>query len=222
MSEVIQLTAQDGHQFDAYLAQPKEKPVGGLVVIQEIFGVNAHIRGVADSYAAAGYLTIAPAMFDRIRPHIELGYEEADVKAGLEFKGQVAPEEAMLDLGAAVGAVAAAGKVGVVGYCWGGLLTWLAATRVAGIAAASSYYGGGIVNFVEEEPKCPVIFHFGEQDHAIPMDQVETIRARQSGSEVFVYPAGHGFNCDQRGSYEANSAGIARDRTLDFLSQHIG
>ena len=115
MSEVIQLTAQDGHQFDAYLAQPKEKPVGGLVVIQEIFGVNAHIRGVADSYAAAGYLTIAPAMFDRIRPHIELGYEEADVKAGLEFKGQVAPEQAMLDLGAAVAAVAAAGKVGVVG-----------------------------------------------------------------------------------------------------------
>ena len=218
MSEVIQLTAQDGHQFDAYLAQTKEKPVGSLVVIQEIFGVNAHIRGVADSYAAAGYLTIAPAMFDRIRPHIELGYEEADVTAGLEFKGQVAPEQAMLALGAG----AAAGKGGAGGYCGGGLLTWLAATRVAGIAAVSSYYGGGIVNFVEEEPKCPVIFHFGEQDHAIPMDQVETIRARQSGSEVFVYPAGHGFNCDQRGSYEATSAGIARDRTLDFLSQHIG
>ena len=138
MSEILKLTASDGHQFDAYLAQPAGKPRAGVIVIQEIFGVNSHIRGVTDSYAKEGYLAIAPALFDRIHPNIELGYEAEDVTAGLELKGQVVPEQAVLDLQAAVTAVNAAGKVGVVGYCWGGLMTWLAATRVTGIAAASS------------------------------------------------------------------------------------
>ena len=221
MSEILKLTARDGHKFDAYLAQPAGKPRAGVIVIQEIFGVNSHIRGVTDSYAREGYLAIAPALFDRIRPNIELGYEAEDVTAGLELKGQVAPEQAVLDLQAAVTAVNAAGKVGVVGYCWGGLMTWLAATRVTGIAAASSYYGGGTVNYIDETPHCPVMFHFGDQDHAIPMEQVETIQQRQPDSALHVYPAGHGFNCDQRGSYEEVSARIARDRTLDFFAKNL-
>lgn len=221
MSEILKLTASDGHQFDAYLAQPAGKPRAGVIVIQEIFGVNSHIRGVTDSYAKEGYLAIAPALFDRISPNIELGYEAEDVNAGLELKEQVAPEHAVLDLQAAVTAVNAAGKVGVVGYCWGGLMTWLAATRVTGIAAASSYYGGGTVNYIDETPHCPVMFHFGDQDHAIPMEQVETIQQRQPDSALHVYPAGHGFNCDQRGSYEEVSARIARDRTLDFFAKNL-
>ena len=221
MSEILKLTASDGHQFDAYFAQPAGKPRAGVIVIQEIFGVNSHIRGVTDSYAKEGYLAIAPALFDRIRPNIELGYEAEDVTAGLELKGQVAPEQAVLDLQAAVTAVNAAGKVGVVGYCWGGLMTWLAATRVTGIAAASSYYGGGTVKYIDETPHCPVMFNFGDQDHAIPMEQVETIQQRQPDSALHVYPAGHGFNCDQRGSYEEVSARIARDRTLDFFAKNL-
>lgn len=221
MSEILKLTAGDGHQFNAYLAQPTGKPRAGIIVIQEIFGVNSHIRGVTDSYAKEGYLAIAPALFDRIRPNIELGYEAEDVTAGLELKGQVAPEQAVLDLQAAVTAVNAAGKVGVVGYCWGGLMTWLAATRVTGIAAASSYYGGGTVKYIDETPHCPVMFHFGDQDHAIPMEQVETIQQRQPDSALHVYPAGHGFNCDQRDSYEEVSARIARERTLDFFAKNL-
>lgn len=221
MSDMLKLTASDGHQLAAYLAQPSGKPRGGVIVIQEIFGVNGHIRGVADGYAKEGYLTIAPALFDRVRPNIELGYEADDVTAGLELKGHVAPEQAVLDLQAAVGAVNAAGKVGVVGYCWGGLMAWLAATRVTGIAASSSYYGGGTVNYIDEIPQCPVMFHFGDQDHAIPMEQVDTIKAKQPNSALHIYPAGHGFNCDQRGSFEEVSARIARERTVDFFSRHL-
>lgn len=221
MSEMLKLKASDGHQLGAYLAQPAGKPSAGVIVIQEIFGVNSHIRGVADSYAKEGYLAIAPALFDRIRPNIELDYEADDVTEGLALKGQVAPEQAVLDLQAAVIAVNAAGKVGVVGYCWGGLMTWLAATRISGIAAASSYYGGGTVNYMDEIPHCPVMFHFGEQDHAIPMDQVETIRQRQPASALHLYPAGHGFNCDQRESFEEASARIARERTLDFFAKNL-
>lgn len=222
MGEFIQLTASDGHKLDAYLAQPAGKPKGGVVIVQEIFGINAHIRSVADDYAAEGYLAVAPALFDRIEPKIELGYEADDIEKGRDYKGRSDTDAALLDIAAARETAAAAGKVGVVGYCWGGTLAWLSATRIDGFSAGSSYYGGGIGAVAEEKPHCPVVFHFGEQDHAIPMEEVDKVKAAHPELSVNLYPAGHGFNCDHRGSYDATSAKIARERTLELFAQHIG
>ncbi|WP_193186684.1 dienelactone hydrolase family protein [Nisaea sediminum] len=222
MGEFIQLTASDGHKFDAYLAQPKGKARGGVVIVQEIFGINAHIRSVADDYASEGYLAVAPALFDRIEPKIELGYEAEDIEKGRDYKGRCADDAALLDIAAAQGTAAAAGKVGVVGYCWGGYLAWLATTRLDGFDAGASYYGGGIGSVATEKPKCPVIFHFGEQDHAIPMEDVNKVKAAHPELTVNLYPAGHGFNCDHRGSYDATSAKIARERTLELFADKIG
>ncbi|MEP3114732.1 dienelactone hydrolase family protein [Nisaea sp.] len=222
MGEFMQLTASDGHKFDAYLAQPSGKPRGGVVVVQEIFGINAHIQSVVDDYAAEGYLAIAPALFDRIEPKLELGYEADDIERGIDLKGRSETDPALLDIAAARDTVAAAGKVGVVGYCWGGFLAWLATTRIDGFAAGASYYGGGIGSVAEETPKCPVIFHFGEQDHAIPMEDVDKVKAAHPGLTVNMYPAGHGFNCDHRGSFDATSAKVARERTIALFNAHIG
>ncbi len=222
MAEMMKLTASDGHKLDAYLAQPSGTPKGGIVVIQEIFGVNSHIRGVVDDYAAQGYLVIAPALFDRIEPGIELGYTPDDVASGRDLKGKSPSEPALLDVEAAINVVKSAGKVGVVGYCWGGHLAWLTATRLDGVSAVSSYYGGGIGAVREEQPKCPLIFHFGEQDQAIPMDEVDSIRAAHPDIPTHIYPAGHGFNCEQRGSHEPKSAEIARERTLAFFANTVG
>ena len=222
MGEFIQLTASDGQKFDAYLAQPGGKPRGGVVVVQEIFGINAHIRNVVDGYAIDGYLTIAPALFDRIEPRMELGYEADDIERGIDLKGRSATDSALLDIAAARNTVAAAGKVGVVGYCWGGFLAWLASTRIDGFAAGASYYGGGIGTVAAEKPKCPVIFHFGEQDHAIPLEEVEKVRAAHPKLTINMYPSGHGFNCDHRASFDATSARIARERTLELFTAHIG
>ena len=222
MAETIKLTASDGHEFDAYLAQPAGRPKGGLVVIQEIFGVNRHMRKVADDFAEQGFLAIAPALYDRVRPGIELGYDEDDVTEGREIRAQVGNDAPLKDIAAAADAVRSAGPVGIVGYCWGGTLTWLSATRLDGFAAASSYYGGGIGGLAGEQPRCPVIFHFGEQDHAIPMEEVGKVREHHPSLPVHTYPAGHGFNCDDRGSYEPKSAEIARERTLAFFAEHLG
>ncbi len=222
MAETIKLTAADGHEFAAYLAQPEGRPKGGLVVIQEIFGVNGHMRRVADGFAADGYLAIAPALYDRDRPGIELGYDEDDVTEGREIRARVGNDDPLKDIAAAAAAERSAGKVGIVGYCWGGTLTWLSATQLDGFAAASSYYGGGIGGLAAEQPRCPVIFHFGEQDHAIPMEEVDKVRTHHPALPIHVYPAGHGFNCDERGSYEPKSAEIARERTLAFFNQHLG
>ena len=222
MGETIRLRAADGFELSAYRAAPSGTPRGGLVVIQEIFGVNGHIRRVADSYAADGYLAIAPALFDRIEPGIEIGYGPADIERGRELKGRSQTDAALRDIAAARDAVAAAGKVGVVGYCWGGYLAWLSATRLDGFAAAVSYYGGGIGSVAGETPRCPVLLHFGEKDHAIPLSEVEAVRKAHPELDIHVYPAGHGFNCDERGSYDAESARIARERSLAFLRQHLG
>ncbi|UUX51273.1 dienelactone hydrolase family protein [Nisaea acidiphila] len=222
MGEFIQLTASDGHKFDAYLAQPSGKAKGGVVIVQEIFGINAHIRSVADDYASEGYLAVAPALFDRIEPKIELGYEAEDIEKGRDYKGRCSDDAALLDIAAAQGTAAAAGKVGVVGYCWGGYLAWLSTTRLDGFDAGASYYGGGIGSVATEKPKCPVIFHFGENDHAIPMEDVEKVKAAHPELAVNLYPAGHGFNCDHRGSYDATSAKIARERTLELFGDKIG
>lgn len=221
MGEHIQLTSADGSQIGAYVASPAE-PKGAVVVIQEIFGVNQHIREVADGYAEAGYFAIAPKIFDRIEADIELGYEEADMGRGIELAfQQLDHAKALEDLQAAINHAAAHGKVGVVGYCFGGLLTWLSACTLSGVAAASSYYGGGVAGQMDLSAKCPVIMHFGELDAHIPMSDVDNIKAAQPDVPVYVYAADHGFNCNHRGSYDADAAATALQRTLDHFAQHL-
>jgi carboxymethylenebutenolidase len=228
MSETITLKAADGHSFPAYVAKPAGKAKGGVVVLQEIFGVNAHIRAVADGYAAAGYFVVAPATFSRIgKGDVQLGYAESDMKEGFGYKGAVEALPApgvMADIQAAVDHAAQAGKVGIVGYCWGGLLTWRSAAQVKGLSAAAPYYGGGMTmpEEIARQPRVPVLAHFGEQDHWIPLDTVEAFKKAHPGVAVHVYPAHHGFNCDHRGSYDEASAKLARERTLAFFAQHIG
>jgi carboxymethylenebutenolidase len=218
----IELQAADGHRYAAYLAAPAGTPRGGLVVAQEIFGVNSHIRAVADGYAADGYLTIAPALFDRVERGVEIGYAPADIQRGMAIRQQLGNERPLVDIAAAMARVAAAGKVGIVGYCYGGLLAWLAAAKVDGLAAAIVYYGGGVPEHKNLAPRCPVLMHFGERDTHIPLPGVEALRQAQPGAEIHVYAAGHGFNCDQRGAYDAAAAGLARERSLVFLRRHVG
>lgn len=223
MGQVITLTAKDGHKLSAYEAKPAGKARGAIVVVQEIFGVNNHIRGVADGYAADGYHAIAPALFDRVGKDIQLGYTEADIAKGREIRGKVTWDQALADVGAALAHVKGSGKVGIVGYCWGGTVTWVSCTKLDGFSAGSSYYGGGIGNFAADKPKCPVICHFGEKDHAIPLDEVQKVKdARHPGVEVHIYSSGHGFNCDERGSYDAASARLARERTLAHFRKNLG
>jgi carboxymethylenebutenolidase len=218
----IEVTAGDGFKGVAYRADPAGKPRGGLVVAQEIFGVNAHIRSVCDGFAADGYLAVAPALFERYEQGVDLGYTPDDIARGREIRGRVATGEALADIAAARDVAAQAGKVGVIGYCWGGLLAWLAAARVPGFACAVVYYGGGITEAIGEQPRCPVMGHFGEQDAMIPMAGIQALAAAHPSAQVFTYPAGHGFNCDQRGSFHAESAKLARERSLTFLRQHVG
>jgi carboxymethylenebutenolidase len=228
MGSFVELKAADGFSFPAYVAQPQGAPKGAVVVLQEIFGVNSHIRSVADGYAAAGYLAVAPSTFHRVQQGVELGYTEDDMKAGFGLKMAVEALPApgvMQDIQAAVDHAAAISgkKVGIVGYCWGGLLTWRAACGLSGISAAAPYYGGGMTAEADagRKPLCPVMAHFGDQDHWIPLDTVEAFRAAQPAVTVHVYGANHGFNCDQRGSYHQPSAELARERTLAFFAQHL-
>ncbi|WP_332742615.1 dienelactone hydrolase family protein [Hydrogenophaga sp.] len=228
MGHMIELKAADGTTVPAYVAGPAGNPKakGGLVVLQEIFGVNSHIRSVADGYAADGYFVVAPATFHRVQPGVDLGYTEADMNAGFGFKTAVEGLPApgvMADIQAAIDHAAQAGKVGIVGYCWGGLLTWRAACTLTGLSAAVPYYGGGMTAAAEaaREPTVPVMVHFGDQDHWIPMDTVEVFKKAQPGVTVHVYEANHGFNCDQRGSYNEAAAKLARERTLAFFAQHL-
>lgn len=218
-----QLHAVDGFTFGAYEALPEGEPKGAVVVIQEIFGVNSHIREVADGYAADGYAVIAPQIFDRAQRDVELGYEEADMGAGVKLAFQdTTREDTLKDLQAAIEEAAKYGKVAVVGYCYGGLLTWLSACELEGVTCACAYYGGGIAGETERTAKCPVIMHFGELDAHISMADVDTIKAAQPDVAVYVYPADHGFNCDHRASHDAQSAQTARERTAAFFAEHIG
>ena len=222
MGKNIQLKAPDGFQLGAYVAEPVASPLGAVVVIQEIFGVNQHIREVTDGYAAAGYYAIAPKIFDRIEADIELGYEADDMGKGVELAFQkLAMPTTLSDIQTAINVAAEHGKVGVVGYCFGGLLTWLSACDLDGVDAASSYYGGGVAGQMDKSPKCPVIMHFGELDAHIPMTDVETVRQAQPETPVYVYAADHGFNCDHRASYDSAAAATALERTLAHFSDHL-
>lgn len=228
MGQMIDLKAEDGTSIAAYVAEPAGKPKGGVVVVQEIFGVNKHIREVADGYAAAGYLAIAPSTFQRVQPNTELGYGEADMGEGSKLKqaAEALPAPGVMqDLQAAVDYAASksGGKVGIVGYCWGGLLSWRAASLLHGLSAAAPYYGGGMTTPAEiaRQPKVPVLAHFGEQDNWIPLDTVEAFKKAHPEVEVHVYPAHHGFNCNHRGAYDEASAKLARERTLAFFERTL-
>ncbi len=221
MGQTITLTAGDGFVLDAYRADPTGTPRGGLVVIQEIFGVNSHMRGVADAFAADGYAVVAPALFDRAEKGVELGYTPADIEQGRELRAEVGWDAPLLDIAAAIQALGGAGRIGTVGYCWGGSVTWLTATRLD-VAAAVCYYGGQIGDYRDEAASCPVMMHFGETDAGIPLTNVEAVRAAQPAATVHLYPAGHGFNCEQRSDYHAKSAALARERTLAFFARHVG
>ncbi|MFT3718889.1 dienelactone hydrolase family protein [Pseudorhodoferax sp.] len=227
MGQFIDLKSSDGFTFPAYVAEPAGTPRGAVVVLQEIFGVNSHIRSVADGYARAGYLAVAPSTFHRVQAGVELGYTDADMQAGFKLKTAVEelPESGVqADIQAAIDHAARGGKVGIVGYCWGGLLTWRAACAANGLAAAVPYYGGGVTTEAEvaRKPKVPVLAHFGERDHWIPLDSVKAFGQAHPEVEVHVYAADHGFNCDQRGSYDAAAAKLALERTLAFFGKHLG
>ena len=220
----IELKASDNFTFGAYEALPSSAPKGGVVVIQEIFGVNPHIRSVVDGYADMGYAAIAPKIFDRVEKNVELGYEQqADFDKGLKIAfNDLEISDTLKDIQATVEALSKHGKVGVVGYCFGGLLTWLSACEISGVAAASAYYGGGTASELARTASCPVMMHFGEKDEHIPMSEVEPIKSSLPDVQVFVYDADHGFNCDVRGSYHEASSTLARERTLEFFANHLG
>ncbi len=228
MGSMIELKAADGTAVPAYEARPVGNPKGAVVVIQEIFGVNNHIRQVADGYAAQGYVAVAPAAFQRVKPGVELGYTDADMGEGFGYKTAVEALPApgvMQDIQAAIdhAAKVSGGKVGIVGYCWGGLLTWRAACTLSGLSAAVPYYGGGVTNEAEaaRQTKVPVLAHFAEEDKWIPMDSVEAFKKAHPEVQVHTYAAHHGFNCNQRGSWHAPSAQLASDRSLAFFAQHL-
>lgn len=228
MGQFISLTSADGMTIPAYVAAPAGKAKGGIVVVQEIFGLNQHIREVVDGYAADGYLAVAPATFHRVQPGVELGYTEADMGEGFKIMQAVGalPEPGVMqDIQAAIdhAARASGGKVGIVGYCWGGLLTWRSACMLRGLSAAVPYYGGGMTAPEEaaRQPQVPVLAHFGEQDQWIPLDSVEAFKKAHPQVEVHVYPAHHGFNCNHRGAYDAAAAKLARERTLAFFNKNL-
>jgi len=222
MGKNIELTAADGHKFSAYVAEPAGAPKGALIVVMEIFGVNSHIRNVTDEYAAAGYLAIAPAFFDRVQRGLDVGYTPADIEIARPLMQKMNFNDAVKDVEAAKKHVASAGKTGIIGWCWGGALSFKAACNVNSLACAVAYYGGAIPTMISEKPKCPVMFHWGETDHSIPLEKAKEVEAAHKDQIHYFYPAGHGFNCDQRGSYNAESSKLAGERTLEFLKKHVG
>jgi carboxymethylenebutenolidase len=223
MGTKIRLKAADGHELDAYLAESSGPAHGAIVLIQEIFGVNSHIRSVADNYAGQGFHVIAPALFDRVQTNLELSYNPADTAQGMKTARQVGMDTALKDVAASMSHAREKWrelKVGVLGYCFGGSLAWLAAARLDP-AAAVCYYGGQIGANAAETPHCPVMMHFGAKDAHIGPAEIEKIRTAHPELPVFVYDAGHGFNCDQRKDYEPESAKLARQRTLEFFSRYL-
>lgn len=215
MGDMLQLTAEDGHAFEAYQAAPGATPKGGLVIIQEVFGLTDHIKQVADGFAEAGYLAIAPALFDRVSPGIILPYDNVEKGRGVMLKLDV--DDVILDVAAAVAAAKSAGAVGAVGYCWGGAIADLAACRLD-ISVAVAYYGGRMTSWLELTPKCPVLYHFGGQDPLIPAETVQQIREARPQGVIYLYPeAGHGFNCTDRADFHPPSAEQALKRTLSFI-----
>jgi carboxymethylenebutenolidase len=221
MGEFTTIMARDGHEFQAYLAAPTGKPRGAIVVLQEIFGVNSHIRALTDGFAAEGYTVIAPSLFDRIRRGIQLGYGPEVRQEAIGYAQQVKIDDTLKDIGAAVAVVKHSGRVGVVGYCWGGRLAYLTAAAALPVACAVVYYGK-IADQLDKQPKRPVMYHFGTLDQSIPLGDVEKIKAARPEGTLYLYEgADHGFNCDQRPSYDPEAAALARQRTLEFFARYV-
>ena len=222
MGQKLTLTTSDNHKLGAYRADPNGQPKGAIVVIQEIFGVNHHIRAMCDRFAGIGYAAIAPAVFDRFVRDFECGYTPDEIANARSYLGNLNFDNMMKDITAALDNVKGAGPAGIVGYCMGGTASFLASCRVPGFKAAVSYYGGMIGKFADEKPKCPLMMHFGEKDEGIPMATVEDIKKKQPQAETFTYPdAPHGFACDERGSFRAEARDIAWKRTTDFFAKHL-
>jgi carboxymethylenebutenolidase len=218
----IKLTASDNFQLGGYRADPAGTPRAAVVVIQEIFGVNHHIRAVCDRFAGNGYVAIAPAIFDRIEPNFHSGYSPEEVAVARKFVANPDWTAMLRDSQAAIDAVKDVGPVGIIGFCLGGSVAYAAATKLSGLSAAIGYYGGAIVRFADDLPKVPTQLHFGEKDAGIPLGDVDLIRTKRPDVEIHVYPgAQHGFNCDERASYDATNAGIAKQRSLDFFAKHL-
>jgi carboxymethylenebutenolidase len=218
------MTMSDGAEIAVYRAKPEGRRRGGLVLVQEIFGVTDHIRDLADDYARDGYEVLAPALFDREHPGFEAGYDADGLARGVELARQLHPFELSLaDVQRCVDALSPEGPVFVVGYCYGGSIAWFAASRLTGVAAASGYYGSMIPAAAAEVPKVPVILHFGRHDHGIPMEGVEqVIAADHPNATVYVYEAGHGFNSDRRKDYHEASSELAKARTLALFQENGG
>jgi carboxymethylenebutenolidase len=219
---MIELTAGDGHKFSAYRAEPEGTPKGAVVIVQDCFGINPHIRKLADEFAAEGYLAIAPSLFDAVKTDVALGYDEDGLAEGAELMQQVGNERAIGDIQQAVDAAKSAGKVGIVGYGWGGYLAYVSANRVNGVACTVGYYGDGIVEDYREKRRVPTLLHFGENDPLIPCEEVSQFRAHRPDVSAFSYPgATHAFNCDDRDSYHDEAAKVALERTLTWISQYV-
>ena len=223
MGQRLTLTADDGHSLGAWRADASGTVHGGIVVLQEIFGVNIHIRDVCDGFAADGFTCIAPALYDRSsQKDCELGYGAEDMAAGRKLREEFSWDDTVRDVAAAVAVLAGEGlKVGSVGYCWGGTISFLAGVRLD-VSAAVVFYGGQIIPYKDEKARCPMLMHFGEHDAGIPLADVEQIRAAQPEAAIHIYDAGHGFNCDRRGSYDEAAANLARQRTIEFFGTHLG
>jgi carboxymethylenebutenolidase len=222
LGQKLTLTTSDNHKLGAYRADPNGQPKGAIVVIQEIFGVNHHIRAMCDRFAGIGYTAIAPAVFDRFVRDFECGYTPDEIANARSYLGNLNFDNMMKDIAAALDNVKGAGPAGIVGYCMGGTASFLAACRVPGFKAAVSYYGGMIGKFADEKPKCPLMMHFGEKDEGIPMATVEDIKKKQPQAETFTYPdAPHGFACDERASFRAEARDLAWKRTTDFFAKHL-
>ena len=223
MGQKVKLTTSDNHALGAYRADPSGTPKGGVVVIQEIFGVNHHIRSMCDRFAALGYAAVAPAVFDRIQPNFECGYSPDEIAHARTLIPKIDWGKMLLDVAAAIDNVRSSGKVGIVGFCMGGTVAFLSAGKLAGLSAAVGYYGGQIAKNVDVKPKVPTLLHFGDQDQSIPMSDVELIKQKRPDCETYVYQgAGHGFSCDERGSYNEAAHKAAWERTVPWFAKNVG
>ncbi len=220
MSNYITLKTDDNHTFQAFISQPEHEVKGGIIIIQEIFGVNKHIREICHLYSKNGYLTIAPCLFDREKEMIELSYDIAGVNEGRRLK-ELFNDKSLYEIESSINYVRAAGKIGIIGYCWGGSLSWKAACKYDALSSSIVYYGGEVPKLKNLKPKCPVMCHFGEFDESIPIDDVVEFVKINKKVNVFTYPADHGFNCNHRSQYNQKCSEIAFNRTMKFLEKNI-
>lgn len=222
MGQTVTLTASDGFKLGGYRADPATAPKAAIVVIQEIFGVNSHIRNICDRLANEGYVAIAPAIFDRIEPNFQSGYSPDEVAVARKFVASPDWAAMLRDTQAAIDAVKNVGPVGIVGFCLGGSIAYAAATKLSGLSAAVGYYGGAVVRFADDRPTVPTQLHFGEKDTGIPLTDVETIKTKRPDVDIFVYPgAQHGFGCDERASFDKTSSDLAWQRSLAFFGENL-